>query len=295
MSDKDYIKDLFSEKLGNYEAKVNPELWNSIASQIGTVGTAAASTAAVGMSAVAKWMIGIGIASAVAITAIVVSNSETEAPTTPSPTQNETTVEQNDASVTNSTSQQTATSGDVQDNQDVIVDRADSERALEQDLNAQRIQEVLPVFPLTNNNNGAVRGQEEPILRMMTERNPVHTKDPIVYEPMLPEVLPEEVLQVEREQDKQFSIGSLPNVFTPNRDGANDHFEIESENLTDFRVVVINSKNAVVFESNDPNFSWDGRSQSGEEVEEGNYVYFVTAKEFGTEKPKRYSPLLIKR
>lgn len=290
MSDKDYIKDLFSEKLGNYEAKVNPELWNSIASQIGTVGTAAASTAAVGMSAVAKWMIGIGIASAVAITAIVVSSNEAEVPETTTPTQNETSVEENEVSTTTTSAQPSASSTE---NDEVTTETANPERTPEAVVNTPRIQ-LLPILPLANNSE-AVNQREEPILRMMTERNPVHTKDPIVYEPLMPEVLPEEVLQVEKEQDKQFSIGSLPNVFTPNRDGANDHFEIESENLTGFQVVVINAKNAVVFESNDPNFSWDGRNQSGEEVEEGNYVYFVTAKEFGTEKPKRYSPLLIKR
>lgn len=272
---------------------MNPELWNSIASQIGTVGTAAASTAAVGLSAVAKWMIGIGIASAVAITVVVVSNNETEAPVTASPAQNETSVEQNGTSITSSTPQQTASSEENQERQEEFVETGSPERVPDPRLNPPRI-EILPILPLPDN-NGVRTGNEEQILRKMTERNPVHTKDPIVYEPMMPEVLPEEVLQVEKVQDKQFSIGSLPNVFTPNRDGANDYFEIESENLTEFHVVVINRKNAVVFESNDPNFRWDGRSRTGEEVEEGNYVYFVTAKEFGTEKPKRYSPLLIKR
>jgi len=295
LSDKDYIKDLFSEKLGNYEAKVNPELWNSIASQIGTVGSAAAGTAAVGISALTKWMIGIGIASAVAITAVVVSNSETETPATPSPAQNETTVDQNDASSTNSTPQQTSSIEDDVDKAGAIIGTGSLERSPDWHPTPPRI-EFLPILPLSNNNgSGEGNAQEEQILRKMTERKPVHTVDPIVYEPMMPEVLPEEVLQVEKVQDKQFSIGSLPNVFTPNRDGVNDYFHIESENLTQFHIVIINAKNSVVFESNDPNFNWDGRSQTGEDVEDGNYVYFVTAKEFGTEKPKRYSPLLIKR
>lgn len=272
---------------------MNPELWNSIASQIGTVGTAAASTAAVGLSAVAKWMIGIGIASAVAITVVVVSNNETEAPATPSPAQNEPSVEQNDASITSSIPQQTASFEENQERQEELVETGNPIDRREIPVTPPRI-EILPILPLPDN-HGTRTGNEEQILRKMTERNPVHTKDPIVYEPMMPEVLPEEVLQVEKVQDKQFSIGSLPNVFTPNRDGANDYFEIESKNLTDFHVVVINGKNAVVFESKDPDFRWDGRNQAGEEVEEGNYVYFVTAKEFGTEKPKRYSPLLIKR
>ena len=65
MSDeKDILKDLFSEKLENYEAKVNPALWNSIASKIAVP---AATSAVVGKTVLSKIIIGSSIAAAVAI------------------------------------------------------------------------------------------------------------------------------------------------------------------------------------------------------------------------------------
>ena len=76
MSDKDQIKDLFSDRLGGFEAKVNPELWTNIASQIGTT---AATTASVGMSLVTKIIIGVSAASVITVTALLITNSE-EAP-----------------------------------------------------------------------------------------------------------------------------------------------------------------------------------------------------------------------
>ena len=76
MKGRDEIKELFSEKLGNYEAKVNPELWTNIASQIGAAtATTAAST---GISFLTKWIIGASIASAVAVTTIIVVNNADE-------------------------------------------------------------------------------------------------------------------------------------------------------------------------------------------------------------------------
>ena len=62
-TEKDIFKDVFSEKFGNYEVKVNPELWNSISSKI--VSKTAISTAA-GTSFVSKIIIGSSILVAVA-------------------------------------------------------------------------------------------------------------------------------------------------------------------------------------------------------------------------------------
>ena len=68
------------------------------------------------------------------------------------------------------------------------------------------------------------------------------------------------------------------NTFTPNGDGRNDYFKLESEGLTDFSVVVFNPNGDIVFQSNDPAFSWDGRDiRTGEMVKPGNYMYMVSA------------------
>src|SRR5690606_5690634 len=58
--------------------------------------------------------------------------------------------------------------------------------------------------------------------------------------------------QAEETKAKSYTIGELPNVFTPNGDGSNDFLFIESEGLEDFTIVVLDSKQRSIFESNDP-------------------------------------------
>jgi gliding motility-associated-like protein len=67
LSDKDEIKELFQRELGNYEAKVDPSLWQGIQSGI-SAGTSAATTS---MSVGAKFVIGI-VSSAILATATIV-------------------------------------------------------------------------------------------------------------------------------------------------------------------------------------------------------------------------------
>ncbi len=52
----------------------------------------------------------------------------------------------------------------------------------------------------------------------------------------------------------------IPNVFTPNGDGANDFFEVfgNKEAWKQFEVQVFNRWGEKVYESNDMNFKWDG-------------------------------------
>jgi gliding motility-associated-like protein len=65
----------------------------------------------------------------------------------------------------------------------------------------------------------------------------------------------------------------LPNVFTPNNDGVNDILTfIKSEGLFDYTITIINRwGNRVYYGEN--NFHWDGNTQNGEPVTEGNYFY----------------------
>ena len=76
MKGKDEIKELFQKELGNYEAKVDPSLWNGIQS-----GMAGASSSAAGssMSVAAKAVISVVVASAVTIGSIAIfSEKENE-------------------------------------------------------------------------------------------------------------------------------------------------------------------------------------------------------------------------
>ena len=69
----------------------------------------------------------------------------------------------------------------------------------------------------------------------------------------------------------------VPNVFTPNGDGVNDEFVLELESIDEIEWVVFNRWGQKIMEWNELNFSWDGKTQSGNEAPDGVYFYVVKA------------------
>ena len=69
---------------------------------------------------------------------------------------------------------------------------------------------------------------------------------------------------------------NLPNVFTPNNDGANDLYTpiLPIRFIAEVDMKIFNRWGALVFETNDPMLNWDGTSGlTGKELEEGVYYY----------------------
>lgn len=67
---------------------------------------------------------------------------------------------------------------------------------------------------------------------------------------------------------------SLPNVFTPNNDGANDFFLPFPYRFIDkIDMQVYNRWGGLVFSTNDPDINWDGTNTSGKDLAEGTYFY----------------------
>ncbi len=66
----------------------------------------------------------------------------------------------------------------------------------------------------------------------------------------------------------------LPNVFTPNGDGANDQFLPFPYRFIDkIDMQVYNRWGGLIFQTNDPNINWDGTNLEGKDVAEGAYFY----------------------
>jgi len=72
----------------------------------------------------------------------------------------------------------------------------------------------------------------------------------------------------------------VPNVFTPNGDGANDLFFLKANHLTDITFVVYDRWGHVTYEltGTSRNVEWDGKNQYGKDAAEGVYFYYITAK-----------------
>jgi gliding motility-associated-like protein len=83
----------------------------------------------------------------------------------------------------------------------------------------------------------------------------------------------EEVIdQVELFECEQCDV-YFPNVFSPNLDGYNDvFFPLSDCELLDYELVIFDRWGAMVFQSNDPKFGWDGNFR-GERMPQGVYVW----------------------
>ena len=272
---------MFSDKLGGFEAKVNPELWTNIASQIGTT---AATTASVGMSLVTKIIIGVSAASVITVTALLITNSE-EAPKKSEPEKEQvsetfpityTTSKEIVLDQTTPLSKNISNDGvvDVQSNElntpteTEIVDSKVPESISNDDLQKAiiRLNTVL-VDTKPNPSEEVKEDKKETSQGMLIEPEENLTQEDQVE-------VPEQVKQEER-----LDI-ILPNVFTPNGDYANDELMMEvPENVTDFQITILNTSGKVVYQSDNPNFRWSGRHYlSGDKVTAGQYVYFVILK-----------------
>lgn len=74
-----------------------------------------------------------------------------------------------------------------------------------------------------------------------------------------------------------FEFINIPNVFTPDGDGVNDQFYINSSGFKEFGIEIYNRWGLKVFEAGSATIKWDGRSTAGVELSDGTYYYILTA------------------
>lgn len=73
----------------------------------------------------------------------------------------------------------------------------------------------------------------------------------------------------------QTNLVFIPNTFSPNGNNIDDHFKIYSNVMKTMRLMVFNQWGLKVFETNDPQGTWDG-TYKGKPQPVGVYVYVVT-------------------
>lgn len=64
----------------------------------------------------------------------------------------------------------------------------------------------------------------------------------------------------------------IPNSFTPNADDVNDTFFGTGEGFTTYNMKIFDRWGELIFESNDPDYHWDG-TYMGRQVQTGTYIY----------------------
>jgi gliding motility-associated-like protein len=67
---------------------------------------------------------------------------------------------------------------------------------------------------------------------------------------------------------------NVPNAFTPNGDGLNDYFNIQTDLLISYNISIFDRWGNMVFNSSDILKGWDGNF-AGKPLEIGTYVYFI--------------------
>jgi gliding motility-associated-like protein len=69
----------------------------------------------------------------------------------------------------------------------------------------------------------------------------------------------------------------IANTFTPNNDNINDEFVIPNVGLTTYSLKIYNRWGSLLFESTDPDESWNGKTKIGSPASSGTYFYVLDA------------------
>jgi gliding motility-associated-like protein len=275
MEDKDYIKDLFRDKLEHLETDVRADLWSSISNNIPS-----SAVKTVSKTLIKKLIIGFSAAAVVGGVAYVLITKEkpTDTPVKPKLSNEKAIQEENNIPITTDLKENPSleikidneAGGSVLNVADGITDSTSLDKAIDNNATATTVSHmILPVkeaeivVPLLEENLPTVNQSEHPPLKEEDTRTVDVSHDE----------------NISTETAPAYKLEELPNIFTPNNDGTNDFLTVNSEGINEFYLIVLNASNQVVYSSSDPNFTWDGTGLNGDKIPVGDYVYYITGKD----------------
>ena len=273
MIEKDYIKELFQEKLTSHEVPVRADLWTSVSSSIGGSSVVASS-----MSIATKIIIAASV-SAVALVTFYLVNDKNSVPT---PIKKENPQEQRIITIDTLKIEKEEEKKDEK----LLQKQADQRVDCEYDFSTpENVSDLNSNYPQSN--------KSDINKEIVTEKSPekIERQDPIIRNsnPSANEIVAKPEIKIKENE----STILLPNIFTPNGDGKNDLLSIKIGEVTEFSVVILNQANKVIYTSSNPNFSWDGIATNGELSPAGSYVYYISAKDLNGKLLTKYSSLTI--
>lgn len=260
MTEKDQIKELFAKGLQDHQVQVDPALWSSISSSIGT------GAAKTGLGLLAKTLIGVAV-SAVVAGAVYLSLEQDK----PAPKKQEgKTLQEAKKPI---------------ESKEVIITKPTKPTI--QTLHY----DPLPIgcFPIIDDTEFGIPDFDAPpysgtnaevqAFTSAIEPENVPVVNPTQGQLVQQIATPSQIAPIQEVPAKKTTPISLPNIFTPNGDGQNEALQInwDRAEVQDFSIVVLDAQNKVVFKSSDPEFSWNGTDLGEEKLPRGNYIYFVSA------------------
>lgn len=305
MSNKDKIKELFAEKLGAHEAPVNPELWNAIASQIGT-SVAATST---GLSVLTKTIIGISAASVIGVGAYFLTRNDNKPKSLEEIKHSQ--------SVTNNSEQGVTQEETVDDNgfrartaytPPTVLPLSENSNSINEENNTSALDNSLTEQPKDvkrKENKQSGLAETGNTSAGESTSNPIGEKaTPASIAPTQPKVSEKKELKVvsnttqntinsipKQEEKASFELTELPNIYGLN---ANGYFSIGySGEYSDFQFTIMDNNHNVIFRSDRPDFEWRGTDLYGNQIEPGKYVYIITAKDKNGKAVNKYKSLTV--
>ena len=273
MIEKDYIKELFQEKLTSHEVPVRADLWTSVSSSIGGSSVVASS-----MSIATKIIIAASV-SAVALVTFYLVNDKNSVPT---PIKKENPQEQRIITIDTLKIEKE----EVKKDEKLLPKQAEQRVDCEYDFSTpENVSDLKSDYPQSNKSD--IKKE------IVTEKSfqKIERQDPIIRNsnPSANEIVAKPEIKIKENE----STILLPNIFTPNGDGKNDFLSIKIGEVTEFSVVILNQANKVIYTSSNPNFSWDGIATNGELSPAGSYVYYISAKDLNGKLLTKYSSLTI--
>ncbi|MCB9186055.1 MAG: choice-of-anchor L domain-containing protein [Flavobacteriales bacterium] len=109
--------------------------------------------------------------------------------------------------------------------------------------------------------------------------NPVHRYEPVVGEYLVTQYVTTQygcmdTISASVKIEPIFTF-YIPNTFTPNNDDVNEEFFGQGEGFTEYSMFIYDRWGELIFQSNDPDYKWDG-TYMGNPVEQGVYVYYFS-------------------
>jgi len=273
MIEKDYIKELFQDKLTSHEVPVRADLWTSVSSSIGGSSVVASS-----MSIATKIIIAASVSAVALVTFYLVNDKNIE----PIPIKKENPQEQRIITIDTLKIEKK----EVKKEEKLLPTQAEQRVGCEYDFSTPENESDL-------NSEFQKSNQIDINKEIVTEKGPqkIEQQDPIIRNNTAS--TSEIVANPELTTKEQESTVLLPNIFTPNGDGKNDFLSIKIGEVTEFSVVILNQANKVIYTSSNPNFLWDGLATNGELSPAGTYVYYISAKDLNGKLLTKYSNLTI--